>query len=55
MVGDENNKNENQEEIKNENEEEYIIPNHPPAPNAPSKAEWIKHQVTHVRMVSNLC
>ena len=50
MAGDDKNanqENENQGQKNAENEEEYIIPNHPPAPNAPSKAEWIKHQVTH--------
>ena len=50
MAGDEKNESqENKNQGENvESEEEYVIPNHPPAPSAPSKEEWIKHQVTHV-------
>ena len=55
MAGDENqenkdDKNENQG-IENQNEqenEEYRNQNHPTAPSAPTKEEWIEHQITHV-------
>ena len=55
MAGDENEENkddtnenqgvENQNEQKNE---EYRNQNHPTAPGAPTKEEWIEHQITHV-------
>ena len=41
----EENQNQNQD---NEEELEYEDPQHPPIPAAPSREEWLKHQIIHV-------
>ena len=30
------------------NDDQYINPNHPPAPDVPTREEWLKHQITHM-------
>ena len=37
--------NENQNE---DDEQEFVEPQHPPIPVAPTREEWLKHQVTHM-------
>ena len=41
------NVNDDNNDVNDENDE-YINPNHPPIPIAPTKEEWIKHHITHM-------
>ena len=45
---DANEGNQNPEQAEEVNEPVFVEPPHPPAPDAPSRDEWLKHQITHV-------
>ncbi len=45
---DENDVQNDENKIDETNDDDYINPNHPPAPDAPTRDEWLKHQITHM-------